>query len=124
MSTKWREVLEHSEWVAIVAGGSEPHVVATWGEYIMRLSPEGGSTVVVPAGYYHRTEEILQSNSQVQIMLASRKVTGTHGPGQGYLLRGRGRVEVEGEFAVKARESFPWARGALVIEVESAQAQL
>lgn len=125
MAASWHDVLTHTEWVSLVfMDGNKPHVVASWGEYIRKLSPEGSELLVIPAGHYHHTESVIQQNNHVQAMLASRQVAGSFGPGQGYLLQGKARIETDGELAKLAKENFPWARGVLIVEVQTAQAQL
>ncbi|MCC7192478.1 MAG: hypothetical protein IT444_06805 [Phycisphaeraceae bacterium] len=122
----WHEVLEKTEWVAIVTwDGQQAHTVANWGDYVRKLSDAGSDTLVMPAGRYHQTESNLRRDKRVQVILASRQVNGSRGtPGQGYLLEGEGDVELEGEFAKRAKAAYPWARGALILRIRSAQAQL
>ena len=121
----WHDVLAKTEFIAIVTwDGQRPHTVANWGNYIRSLSEPGSDTLVMPAGRYHQTEANLRQNKRVQVLLASRQVAGTHSPGQGYLLEGEGAIELEGDRAEKAKATFPWARGALVVQGRSAQAQL
>lgn len=119
-----RDLLEHTEFVAIVTEGSDgPHLVGNWGDYLRKLKVDG-DRIVLPAGHYKKTEENLRSNDRVQLMIASRAVRGTHGPGQGCVLRGTATLQTEGEMADLARSAFRWARGALVIQVESVETQL
>lgn len=118
------DILDATEYLAIVTdGGNGPHLVGNWGDYLRALGTEG-DTLVLPAGYYKQTEENLSRNSHVQVMAASRQVSGAHGPGQGCVLSGRGEVVTAGPFAEKAKAKFPWARGALLIHVEDAKTQL
>ena len=64
-------------------------------------------------------------DGQVRILLiASKQVQGSHGPGQGCSIIGKGEVQISGEFAEAARKKFSWARGALVIKVEQVKTQL
>ena len=119
-----RELLEKTEFLALVTEGSEgPHVVGNWGEYLRRLGV-AGDRLVLPAGYYRKTEENLSQNNRVQILVASKSVQGGHGPGQGCVLRGTAEIQTEGEFADRVQAAFPWARGALVIDVDSVEMQL
>jgi hypothetical protein len=121
----WHDVLAKTEWVAIVTWNEQQsHVVANWGDYIRALSEAGSDTLVMPAGRYHQTESNLQRDKHVQVMLASHQVAGSHGLGQGYLLEGEGEIQLSGEWAQQAKASYPWARGALVIHVREAHAQL
>jgi hypothetical protein len=119
-----REVLEQTEFVAIVtnaAGG--PHVVATWGDYVRRLGSEG-DRLLIPVGMLRQTEANLALDSRIQLLVASRKVEGTRGPGQGCLIEGNGTIITSGEEADRVKAAFPWARGALVVNVEKVTAQL
>lgn len=119
-----RELLDKTEFLALVTEGSEgPHVVGNWGEYLRRLGVEG-DRLVLPAGYYRTTEENLSRNGRVQVLVASKSVQGGHGPGQGCVLRGTAEIQTEGEFADRAKAAFPWARGALVVSVNSVEMQL
>jgi hypothetical protein len=122
---QWHEVLEKTEWVGIVTSdGRQPHVVGNWGDYIRNLSEPNSDTLVMSAGRYHQTEANLRRDNRVQVILASRQVAGTHSLGQGYLLEGEGEIQLDGEFAQRAKSHYPWARGALVIHVQNASAQL
>ena len=119
-----REVCEATEFVTIITTGAEgPHVVGNWGDY-MRTLGIGVDTIVFPAGYYRKTEQNLQQNNRIQLLVASKKVQGTRSPGQGYLIAGTGEIVTSGEMADAAKAKFPWARGALVIHVEEVTAQL
>lgn len=119
-----RELLDKTEFLALITEGSDgPHVVGNWGEYLRRLGLDG-DRIVLPAGYYRRTEENLGRNDRIQIMVASRSVEGSHGPGQGCVLTGRAKIETDGEAAARAKAAFPWARGALVITVSGVETQL
>ena len=119
-----RELLEKTEFLAIVTEGPDgPHVVGNWGEYLRRLGVEG-DRLVFPAGYYRKTEENLGRNARVQVLAASRSVDGSHGPGQGCLLHGNATLINEGDLVSRVKAAFPWARGALVIDVDRAELQL
>lgn len=119
-----RDLLEKTEFLAIVTQGSDgPHVAGNWGDYLRRLGVDG-DRIVLPAGHYHQTESNLRSNNRIQLLAASRAVKGSHGPGQGCVLSGIGSVQADGEAAQRAKAAFPWARGALVIDVEDVRLQL
>ena len=119
-----REVCEATEFVTIVTQGDDgPHVVANWGDYMRRLGI-AEDRIILPAGRYHQTERNLRKNARVQLLIASRKVQGTRGPGQGYRIDGTGEILDSGEEVLAVKAQFPWARGALVIHVEAVTAQL
>jgi hypothetical protein len=121
-----KEVIEKTEWVAIATcGDSGPHIVGTWGGYVKALGINDSGIIVIPAGYYHITEENLKKNNRVELLIASRQVNGTNGhPGQGCSISGRGEIQTSGKFADLAKSKFSWARGALVITVEKVSTQL
>jgi hypothetical protein len=119
-----RDVLEKTEFVAIVTTGPEgPHITATWGDYVRKLGFEG-DRLLIPAGYYHQMESNLVSNDQIQLLVASRQVEGKLGPGQGFTLKGTGTIVDSGEDMDRVKAHFPWARGALVVQVVEAVAHL
>ena len=119
-----RDVCEATEFVTIVTTGDDgPHLVGNWGDYMRKLGIRE-DTIVFPAGHYNQTEANLRKNNRVQLMVASKAVQGTRGPGQGYVIRGRGEILSSGEVAEAVKSKFPWARGALVIHVEDVRAHL
>jgi len=119
-----RQTLDATEFVTIVTQGEDgPHVVATWGDYIRALGFED-DTLIVPVGYLRETEANLRRDARVQVLAASRQVEGSHGPGQGCLLCGTAEILMDGDVVIKVKEKFSWARGAMLIRVESAKAQL
>lgn len=118
-----REVCDATEYVTIVTDGPEgPHLAGHWGNY-MRID-EAGETVVFPVGRFQRTEQNLRANPRIQIMAASHKVQGTRSPGQGCVIDGTGEIVREGAPLEQIRERFPWARGALVVQVKAVSMQL
>jgi hypothetical protein len=89
----------------------------------MFLDVEEG-VVAFPVGRFQRTEQNLRRDGRIQLLVASKKVPGTKSPGQGCEIRGTGEVVASGKFVDAVRARFPWARGALVVRVEQATAQL
>jgi hypothetical protein len=119
-----REVLEQTEFVAIVTNAADgPHVVATWGDYVRQLGLQG-DRLLIPVGMFRQTEANLAQDSRIQLLVASRRAEGTRGPGQGCLIEGKGTISTSGEDADRVKTTFPWARGALVVDVEKVTAQL
>jgi hypothetical protein len=112
-----REVLEATEFVAMVTAGPQgPHITATWGDYVRQLGFEG-DRLVIPAGYYHQMEANLERSPEIQLLVASRRVEGKLGPGQGFTLKGTGKIAASGDDMDRVKTHFPWARGALVVEI-------
>ena len=115
-----REVLEATEFVAMVTADPQgPHITATWGDYVRKLG-FGDNRLVIPAGYYHQMEANLERDPEIQLLVASRRVEGKLGPGQGFTLKGTGRIVDSGEDMDRVKTHFPWARGALVVQVSEA----
>ncbi len=110
-----KEVMDKTEWVAILSWGPDgPHMSATWGEYVRRLGFSNDEVVVIPAGGLRQTEENLNTNPQVQLLIASKTV----GTGQGCRISGRGEIQTSGLLYEAVKREFDWARGALVVTVE------
>ncbi|HUY02350.1 MAG TPA: pyridoxamine 5'-phosphate oxidase family protein [Rhodocyclaceae bacterium] len=119
-----RDVLEATEFVTIVTAGDDgPHVVGNWGDY-MRVLGIGADTLVFLAGHYRQTEQNLLKNNRIQVLVASKKVQGTRGLGQSYLIAGTAEIVTSGDVSDAAKAKLPWARGALLIHVEDVTAQL
>ena len=119
-----RDLWDATEFVAIVTNGEQgPHVTGTWGEYVRELGPTA-ETVVIPAGGYQRTESNLARDARITLLIASREVQGSHGPGQGCRITGTAELVTEGPTAEEVKSKFPWARAALVISVEEMVPQL
>lgn len=119
-----REVLDETEVVALVTMGPDgPHITATWGDYVRTLGIVD-DRLVIPAGYYRQMEANLGRNPAIQVLVASRRVQGSHGPGQGFTLKGTGTIVDSGEDVDRVKAAFPWARGALIVQVTEADAHL
>ena len=72
------EVLKKDGVVAIATLGPDgPHMVNTWNSYV-RVSEDG--RLLIPAGYFHKTEANIALNNQVLVTLGSSKVHGLQGP--------------------------------------------
>jgi hypothetical protein len=118
-----RQVCDATEYVAIVTLGEDgPHLAGHWGSYMFLDVEE--DVVVFPVGRFQRTEQNLRRNGRIQLLVASKQVQGTKGPGQGCEIRGSGEVVASGKFVDAVRTRFPWARGALVVRVEETSTQL
>jgi hypothetical protein len=118
------EVFEATEFIAIVTQGDDgPHVVGNWGDYLRTVGIREDK-VVLPAGRYQQTERNLAKDNRIQVMVASKSVAGTRTPGQGYVVAGTGRIESSGQLFDAVKAKFPWARGALVIDVQEVKAHL
>lgn len=120
----FRDLCEATEFAAIITQGAEgPHVVGNWGDYMRALGIKD-NVIVFPAGRYRQTENNLKKNSQIQMLVASKRVRGSHSIGQGCLISGTGEVLTSGDIVDAVKAKFPWARGALVIHVADIQTQL
>jgi hypothetical protein len=115
---KLLEVLKKDGVVAIATLGADgPHMVNTWNSYV-RVAEDG--RLLIPAGYFHKTETNIAANNHVLVTLGSSKVQGLNGPGTGFLIKGTAAFVTAGpDFeAMKAR--FGWARATLAITIDSA----
>lgn len=117
-----RNVIDNSEIVAIVTGGEDgPHLVATWGDFVRQLEVDDGKTIVIPAGGYSQTEKNFKKDNRVKLLIGSRQVQGKNSMGTGYRLSGHAKIVTKGEMMDLTKSKFPWARAALVIEVDKAE---
>jgi hypothetical protein len=112
------DVLKKDGVAAIATLGADgPHMVNTWNSYI-RVSEDG--RLLIPAGYFHRTEANVAFNNQVLVTVGSSKVPGLHGPGTGFLIRGTASFLGEGPDFDAMKAAFGWARAVLSIQVDAA----
>ena len=112
------EVLKKDGVVAIATLGPDgPHMANTWNSYI-RVSDDG--RLLIPAGYFHRTEANIAFNNKVLLTLGSSKVQGLNGPGTGFLIKGTAAFLSEGPEYDAMKSRFAWARAVLSITVDSA----
>jgi len=111
------EVLKKDGVVAIATLGPDgPHMVNTWNSYV-RVSED--SRLLIPAGYFHKTEANIAANNQVLVSLGSSKVKGLQGPGAGFLIKGTATFLKDGPDFDVLKSTFSWARAALSITVDS-----
>jgi hypothetical protein len=114
---KLLEVLKKDGVVAIATLGPDgPHMVNTWNNYV-RVSEDG--RLLVPAGYFHRTEANIAANDKVLVTLGSSRVEGLHGPGTGFLIKGTARFLSIGPELEAMKSRFVWARAVLAISIDS-----
>ena len=119
---KLREVLKKDGVVAIATLGPDgPHLVNTWNSYV-RITDDG--RLLIPAGYYHKTEANISTNDHVLLTMGSSKVAGKNGPGTGFLIKGKAAFAAAGPEFERVKERFSWARAALIITVLSAEQTL
>jgi len=111
------EVLKKDGVVAIATLGSDgPHMVNTWNSYI-QVSEDG--RLLIPAGYFHRTEANIAANNKVLVTLGSSKVRGLNGAGTGFLVKGTATFITSGPDFETTKSRFSWARATLAISVDS-----
>jgi hypothetical protein len=115
---KMREVLKQDGVVAIATLGPDgPHMVNTWNAYI-RVTDDG--RLLIPAGYYHRTEANVAFDDAVLLTLGSSKVRGFNGAGTGFLVKGKAAFLSEGPDFEATKGRFSWARAVLSVTVSEA----
>lgn len=116
---KLKEILKNTGVAAIATLGEDgPHLVNTWNNYI-KIS-EGGR-LLIPAGYMNRTEANVAYNDKVLITLNSRRVTGNHGPGAGFLIKGTASFITSGPDYDLLKAKFDWIRATLAVSIDSAE---
>ena len=114
---KLREILKHDGIVAISTVGQDgPHLVNTWNSYV-RISDDG--RLLIPAGYMHRTEANIAYNPEVLMTMGSSKVQGLHGPGAGFLIKGKAAFVTSGPDFDVLKARFEWMRATLVVTPDS-----
>jgi predicted pyridoxine 5'-phosphate oxidase superfamily flavin-nucleotide-binding protein len=114
---KLLEVLKQGGVVAIATSGQDgTHMVNTWNNYIKITDDE---RILIPVGYMNRTEANIGFNNNVLITLGSSKVTGTMGPGTGFLIKGTAAFITSGADFDIMKEKFSWARATLAVTTES-----
>jgi hypothetical protein len=112
------EVLKKDGVVAIATLGPDgPHMVNTWNSYIQVA---GDGRLLIPAGYYHRTEANIAANNKVLVTLGSSKVRGLNGAGTGFLVKGTATFMTSGPDFETMKSRFSWVRATLAISVDSA----
>jgi len=112
------EVLKKDGVVAIATLGPDgPHMVNTWNSYI-RISEDG--RLLIPAGYYHKTEANIAANDKVLVTLGSSKVHGLSGAGTGFLVKGIATFVTSDPDFETMKSRFGWARATLAIAIDSA----
>ena len=112
------KIMEKDGVVAIATVGPDgPHLVNTWNSYL-KISP--GGRLLIPAGYMHKTEANVRSNPHVLVTLGSSTIAGLHGPGAGYLIKGKAEFVSSGPDFDFMKEKFSWLRATLAVTIESA----
>ena len=112
------EVLKKDGVVAIATLGPDgPHMVNTWNSYV-RVTEDG--RLLIPAGYFHKTEANIAANDKVLVTLGSSKVRGLNGAGTGFLVKGTATFVTSGPDFETMKSRFGWARAALAIVIDSA----
>ncbi len=110
---KLMQVLAKDGVVAIATLGQDgPHMVNTWNSYI-RVTEDG--RLLIPAGYMQTTEANVAFYDQVLVTLGSSKVAGLHGPGTGFMIKGKATWITSGPDFEVLKAKFAWARATLAI---------
>lgn len=118
LDEKLLEIMKKDGVVAIATlGENGPHLVNTWNNYL-RISED--NRLFIPAGYMHITEANIAYNPDVLITLGSSKVKGLHGPGAGFLIKGKAEFIKSGPDFDFMKAKFSWLRATLAVTIESA----
>ena len=115
---KLLEIMKQDGVAAIATLGNDgPHMVNTWNSYI-KVSEDG--RLFIPAGYMHKTEANIAHNPNVLITMGSSKVKGLHGPGAGFLIKGKAVFITSGPDYDFMKPAFSWLRATLAVTIDSA----
>ena len=110
------EILKHEGPASFVTYGTDGgHLVATWNSYIDVLQND---TLLIPAGYFNKTQKNIEAGSGIEMIVGSKEVTGLHGPGAGFLLKGNAKFEEKGQNFDKMKSRFSWVRSAMIFNVK------
>jgi hypothetical protein len=115
---KLSAIMKQDGVVAIATLGEDgPHMVNTWNSYLQ--TTEDGR-LLIPAGYMHRTEANITYNPEVLLSLGSSKVKGLHGPGAGFLIKGKAVFVTSGPDFDVLKAKFDWLRATIAVTIETA----
>lgn len=118
LNEKILEILKNEGPATFSTNGPDgTHMAATWNSYIEVVSDD---TILIPAGYLNKTQKNIEAGSGVQMIVGSKAVQGTHGPGSGFLLRGNAKFEESGINFDKMKSRFSWLRSIMVFKVKEA----
>ncbi len=118
ITEKILELMKSDGVVSIATLGEDGiHVVNTWNSYL-KVSEDG--RLFIPAGYMHKTETNIAQNPNVVITMASSKVKGLHGPGAGFLMKGKAQFISSGPEFDFMKSTYAWVRATLAVTLESA----
>jgi hypothetical protein len=110
---KLLEVMKQDGVVAIATLGQDgQHLVNTWNSYL-RVTDDG--RLLIPAGYMQHTEANIAFNPEVLITLGSSKVQGLHGPGAGFLIKGKAAFVTSGPDFDLLKAKFAWLRATVAV---------
>ena len=84
----------------------------------IQISEDG--RLLIPAGYYNKTEANIAANNKVLVTLGSSKVRGLNGAGTGFLVKGTATFVTSGPDFETMKSRFGWARATLAIAIDSA----
>ena len=114
---KLKQVLEYEGVVAIATQGEEgPHLINTWNSYVHLVDDE---YLLFPAGGMNKTETNINQDNNINLTIGSREVDGYHGKGTGFAIKGTAEFLKSGLEYDLLKESFPWARAAVKVNIES-----
>ena len=114
LNEKINEILRKEGAATFATAGTDgPHLAATWNSYITVLETD---ELLIPVGGLHETEENIKRHNNIQMIVASKEVYGTHGPGAGYVLKGPVKFESLGGYFDQVKANFPWARAVMIFQ--------
>ncbi len=116
MDKKVIEILEHEGPASFVTAGPDgPHMAATWNSYI---EVAGDSVIIIPVGQLQKTEENIRAGSKLQMIVASKGISGNNESGAGFLLKGSAEFKKTGIEFQRISSRFSWARAIMIFNIE------
>lgn len=110
----WKTLAKEGVAPIVTWNESEPHLAATWNSYIHRTADD---KLLIPVMGMKNTQDNLEQNNRVKMVIGSKEVMGKFGPGAGFLLEGTAVMIHEGEALAMMKKEFPWANSVLEVSV-------
>jgi hypothetical protein len=120
LNETFRECVAHTGIVAIASCSADglAHVANTWNKYLIITVDE---KILVPCFGFHRTEDNVRYNPQIEITVGSHEVQGRMGLGAGFLLKGQAKFQNHGDFFKAMHDKCDFCNRVLVFTPDSCQ---
>lgn len=123
MNKKFLEVMQHEGPVTIVSPYIYPaSIVNTWMSYV-QIDQEH-DILYIPAAGMNSIESDFKTDNRLIIVVGSKEVEGTMGPGAGFHIHGRGEFISDGYIMNQIKNKFPWIRKVLKVSIEQVEQKI